>query len=121
MVDDALGAACAAVAPPVSAAPPGHHLRGPVDLLPSLAEAANRLWGETPASRLQALTQLRRKMAILERDGVQGGSPGIGRAITFGRTDDQFLVAFLRARDFVVMDALRAIVRYTRFLDENAR
>jgi len=46
--------------------------------------------------------------------------PGIGRAIAFGRTDDQFLVAFLRAKKFSVMDALRAIVRYTRFVEEQA-
>jgi hypothetical protein len=118
-VDDALGRACAEIAPPLSLGGAGF-LRGPVDLLPVLAEAAARELGETPATRGTALAQLRRKMQVLERDGVPSGSPGIGRAIAFGRTDDQFLVAFLRAKKFSVMDALRAIVRYTRFVEEQA-
>lgn len=116
---DELTRACVEIAPPLDLRCSGF-LRGPVDLLPTLADAAARELGETQATRTTALAQLRRKMQVLERDGMPGGSPGIGRAITFGRTDDEFLVAFLRAKKFVVADALSAIVRYARFVEENA-
>lgn len=116
---DELGQACAEIAPPLSLCSAGF-FRAPVDLLPALAQMAARELGETPSVLQQALGQLRRKMQVLERDGVPSGSPGIGRAITFGRTDDQFLVAFLRSNKYVVEDTLNAMVRYTRFVDEHA-
>ena len=116
---DELGRACAEIAPPLSLCSAGF-LRAPVALLPALAQAAARELGETPSARDIALGQLRRKMQVLERDGVPSGSPGIGAAIAFGRTDDQFLVAFLRANKYAVTEALQAIVRYTRFVDEHA-
>eukprot|EP01043_Picozoa_sp_COSAG02_P050685 COSAG02_NODE_5240_length_4512_cov_2.151598_1_plen_544_part_00 len=114
-----LSHACAEIAPPLNLCSAGF-LRAPVALLPALAQVAERELGETDSVRAKAVGQLRRKMIVLERDGVPSGSPGIGRAIAFGRTDDQFLVAFLRANKYVVTDSLRAIVRYTRFVDEHA-
>ena len=65
--------------------------------------------------RDRALSDLRLRLAKLEKEGVKTGCP-----IGFPRKDDQFLICFLRARKFRLDDAEELVVKYTQFVLDHA-
>ncbi|XP_011549836.3 alpha-tocopherol transfer protein isoform X1 [Plutella xylostella] len=75
---------------------------------PELLQYAREHCGELPDTRLQAVEDLR--TIIYERGEC---SPH--------RTDDEFLVKFLRARNFIPARAHRLLVNYYRFKEENSK
>lgn len=82
------------------------HFRGPVELPAALAVLAEQRLGETPAVRTAGLAELRTRLQCR----------ALGGADIPSRLDDQFLVAFLRARKFDVGRAEQLVSRYASFV-----
>ncbi|CAG9784215.1 unnamed protein product [Diatraea saccharalis] len=74
---------------------------------PQLLEYAHKHCGEEPGTRLQAVSELRD--LIYERGEC-----------TPHRMDDEFLIRFLRARNFIPQRAHRLMVNYYQFKEENS-
>ena len=78
----------------------------PLNLPPHLAEIAERDFGETPATRATALTELRARIAALpEKDRLDDVS-------------DANLIRFLRNRKYVMDRVVETTVTYARFKKE---
>lgn len=73
---------------------------------PELLAAASEICNENPATRATAITELRKM--IFERGQCKPH-----------RTDDAFLLRYLRARNFIVPRAHKLLVRYCSFREEN--
>ncbi|XP_039758568.1 clavesin-1-like [Pararge aegeria] len=72
---------------------------------PELLALAPELCNENPDTRMLAITELRKM--IVERDEVKPH-----------RTDDEYLIRFLRSRDFIIRRAYRLLVRYHEFREQ---
>jgi DNA-directed RNA polymerase subunit F len=86
------------------------HFCAPVDLPADLVAAAEAKLGETPQRRLEALATLRQRC---DEATLKSG-------LEFVRSDDQFLVAFLRAKQFDVTRAFECILKYIELVAEVA-
>ncbi|XP_023939397.2 clavesin-2 [Bicyclus anynana] len=72
---------------------------------PELAAVALEQCNENPDTRMLAINELRKM--IIERDEVKPH-----------RTDDEYLLRFLRSRDFIIRRAYRLLVRYYAFREQ---
>jgi hypothetical protein len=81
------------------------HFRGPVDLPADLVDSARLKLGETPERKREALAALR--LSCEDATTRSRSTPA------FVRMDDQFLLAFLRAKRFDVARAFEALANYS--------
>ena len=107
-------AAGSASPPPLWQTCASGHFRAPIDLPTDLVQAARAKLGETPRVKFEALAALRQRIAAETSKGARGG--GGKRARRLARSDDQFLLAFLRAKRFDVTKAYDQLIRYTELV-----